>query len=98
MSFETQSHYASLAARYIGDYDDTGATAAYPWLATVDSQVTLDAHYLFNGIDNLTIGLSALNLTDEDPPAARGDLNYDPFTHNAFGRMIKADITFRMPQ
>ncbi len=98
VSFETQSHYASLAARYIGDYDDTGATAAYPWLATVDSQVTLDAHYLFNGIDNLTIGLSALNLTDEDPPAARGDLNYDPFTHNAFGRMIKADITFRMPQ
>ncbi|MDA0892888.1 MAG: TonB-dependent receptor [Proteobacteria bacterium] len=98
VSFETQNHYASLAARYIGDYDDTGAPAAYPWLATIDSQVTLDAHYLFNGVENLTVGLSVLNLTDEDPPAARGDLNYDPFTHNAFGRMIKADVTFRIGQ
>jgi outer membrane receptor protein involved in Fe transport len=98
VSFETDSHYASLVARYIGEYDDEGAGAAYPWLATIDSQVTLDIHYLWNGLDNMTFGLSVVNATDEDPPAARGDLNYDPFTHNAFGRMIKADVTFRMGQ
>jgi len=98
VSFETDSHYASLVARYIGEYDDEGAPAAYPWLQTIDSQVTLDIHYLWNGLDNMTLGLSVVNATDEDPPAARGDLNYDPFTHNAFGRMIKADVTFRMGQ
>ena len=98
LSFETDSHYASLVARYIGDYDDQGASDAYPWLKTVDSQVTLDLHYLWNGVDNMTVGLSVVNATDEDPPAARGDLNYDPFTHNAFGRMVKADVTFRLGQ
>ena len=51
------------------------------------------------GIDciNYTVDLTTLNVInvgDEDPPAARGDLNYDPFTHNPFGRMIKVGVKY----
>jgi len=39
-----------------------------------------------------TLLVSVYNLTDEDPPRARLDLNYDPYTHNPFGRMIKVGL------
>jgi outer membrane receptor protein involved in Fe transport len=47
-------------------------------------------------MDDLVLSASVVNVTDEDPPAARGDLNYDPFTHNAFGRMIKLSFTYTL--
>ncbi|MGK0395997.1 MAG: hypothetical protein ACJAYE_002017, partial [Candidatus Azotimanducaceae bacterium] len=31
---------------------------------------------------------------DEDPPKASTDLNYDGYTHNPFGRMIKLGVVF----
>ena len=87
-------HYAGLIARYVDEYDDAGAPAAYPWLATIDGQTTLDLNYVYRGIDDLMISASIVNVTDEDPPAARGDMNYDPFTHNPFGRMMKVTFTY----
>jgi iron complex outermembrane recepter protein len=39
--------------------------------------------------------VSVTNLTDEDPPFARLDLNYDPFTHNGIGRTVKFSLTKR---
>jgi iron complex outermembrane recepter protein len=33
------------------------------------------------------------NITDEDPPFARLDLGYDPFTHNPLGRTVKLNLT-----
>ena len=44
--------------------------------------------------DQLNIDLSVFNLFDEDPPYAQTDLNYDPYTHNPFGRMIKLGFTY----
>jgi hypothetical protein len=44
------------------------------------------------------MSLSIVNIADEDPPEARGDLAYDPFTHNAFGRLIKLGVTYSMEQ
>lgn len=100
VSFENEAHYASLIARFVSAYDDEGMTAAeemaYPHLMEIDEHVTLDAHYQFRGLDRFSIGLAVINATDEDPPAARGDLNYDPFTHNPFGRMVKLDMTYRI--
>tara|TARA_A100001015_G_scaffold203872_1_gene227819 strand:+ start:1192 stop:1338 length:147 start_codon:yes stop_codon:yes gene_type:complete len=46
--------------------------------------------------DNALFTLSAVNVTDEDPPLARVDLNYDAYTHNGFGRMIKLGLQYRM--
>jgi outer membrane receptor protein involved in Fe transport len=40
------------------------------------------------------VTVSAINVTDEEPPLARVDLNYDGYTHNAFGRMIKVGIEY----
>lgn len=64
----------------------------------VDDFVTYDLHYNFS-LANLTgeesdsaLLVSVNNLTDEDPPRARLDLNYDPYTHNPFGRMIKVGL------
>ena len=94
ISYEDDVHYAGLIARYVDEYDDAGAPAAYPWLATIDSQTTLDLNYVYRGIDDLMISASIVNVTDEDPPAARGDMNYDPFTHNPFGRMMKVTFTY----
>ena len=87
-------HYAGVIARYVGEYDDTGAPADLPWLATIDSQTTVDLNYVYRGLDNLVLSASIVNIADEDPPMARGDLAYDPFTHNPFGRMIKVGFTY----
>lgn len=94
VSYEDDVHYAGLIARYVGEYDDAGASAAYPWLATIESQTTFDLNYVYRGFDDLMISASIVNVSDEDPPAARGDMNYDPFTHNPFGRMIKMTFTY----
>jgi len=45
--------------------------------------------------DNARIFASVYNISDEDPPFARLDLNYDPYTANAFGRMIKIGVQWR---
>jgi outer membrane receptor protein involved in Fe transport len=94
ISYEDDVHYASLIARYVDEYDDAGASASYPWLQTIDDQMTYDLNYVYRGIDDLMISASIVNVTDEDPPAARGDMNYDPFTHNPFGRMMKVTFTY----
>jgi outer membrane receptor protein involved in Fe transport len=96
VAYEDNVHYAGLIARHIGEYDDAGAPAAYPWLAAIDSHTTFDLNYVYRGMDDLVLSASVVNVTDEDPPAARGDLNYDPFTHNAFGRMIKLSFTYTL--
>ena len=97
VSYTTDDHYASLITRYIGSYKDEGAPAYLPWLATVDAQTTFDAHYNYQGIEGLTLSLSVVNIADEDPPEARGDLAYDPFTHNAFGRLVKVGVNYVVP-
>ena len=96
LKYRTASHFISALARYVDDYEDTGAPASHPHLSTIDDHLTWDAHYNFTGIPSLTLSVSVINLTDEDPPAARGDLNYDPFTHNAFGRMVKFGAKYQL--
>ncbi|WP_242140445.1 TonB-dependent receptor [Sphingomonas sp. TREG-RG-20F-R18-01] len=40
-----------------------------------------------------TINLTVLNVTDEDPPFARLNYNYDPFTASALKRQLKIGVT-----
>ena len=93
IGYEDNVHYAGLIARHVGEYDDTGAPDDLPWLATIDSQTTFDLNYVYRGLDNLVLSASVVNVSDEDPPMARGDLAYDPFTHNASRRMIKVSFS-----
>ena len=94
VSYETDAHYGGLVLRHVGEYDDLGAPARLPNLATIEDHTTFDVNYIYRGFDGLTLSASVVNLTDEDPAEARGDLAYDPFTHNAFGRMMKVGFTY----
>lgn len=84
-SYEDERGAVTLA----GSFDST-------MKAEIDSQTTFDLFYNWQsealGAD---IGLSVVNVTDEDPPFAQFDLNYDPYTHNPFGRTFKISISKR---
>jgi len=41
----------------------------------------------------VTGALTVENILDEDPPFARLDLNYDPFTASGLGRNWKVSLT-----
>jgi len=88
-------HNAQFIIRYVGSYDDVRpASSTVSDLSTIDDYVTLDLHYNVTLFDNAYVSLSVYNLTDEDPPHAATDLNYDAFTHSPFGRMIKLGFKY----
>jgi outer membrane receptor protein involved in Fe transport len=89
--FNRDQHNVLLYVNHITDYYDERDNV------TVDSQNTFDLHYQYSFMDDAArITLSAINFTDEEPPLARVDLNYDGYTHNAFGRMIKVGIEYTL--
>nr|WP_321360418.1 TonB-dependent receptor [uncultured Hyphomonas sp.] len=84
--------------RHIDSYKDergtpglTGAFAGGP--STIDSMTTLDLFYNWEAPYGFDLGLSVVNVTDEDPPLAYFDVSYDPYTHNPFGRTFKISLT-----
>lgn len=97
VKYERGDNTYNLVANYTGDYEDNPPNASAPNSGfgprDIDDHITFDMHYntsINNG--NSAVWLSIYNLTDEDPPYARLDLNYDPYTHNPFGRMIKLGL------
>lgn len=91
-------HNFRAVMRHIDSYKDERAAAARGGVGeNIDSQTTFDLFYnlqseAFGGFD---FGLSVVNVTDEDPPFAAFDVNYDPYTHNPFGRTFKISVTKR---
>lgn len=59
----------------------------------IGSFTTVDATYRLRLKTGTTIALSALNILDQDPPFARLDQNYDPFTASPLGFTAKISIT-----
>jgi iron complex outermembrane recepter protein len=105
--YNLNGHNITAVMNYVDEYKDARGevnqsavgTPVNPSILTkltdIDSMVTYDLHWnwtLMN--DSLVLSLSGMNLTDEDPPMVALDQNYDPFTHNAFGRMIKAGVKY----
>ena len=96
-TYQTGAHSTNFVANFTGSYEDnapiTGATDR-----EIEDHTTYDLHYnlslsAFNdAYENSAVWVSIYNLTDEDPPFARLDLNYDPYTHNPFGRIVKVGI------
>ncbi len=91
--FRRGDHNFTYAIRYIDSYRDEDPTAQ-AHLRTIDSHVTHDVHWNYEMSDKLRMSVSVINALDEDPPAAALDLNYDPLTHNAFGRMVKLGVVY----
>jgi len=82
-------HNLRVTVRYFDDYLDQRFNQ------TVDSWTVVDLAYRAFLPWDMTGVVSVTNLTDEDPPFARLDLNYDPFTHNGLGRTVKFSLTKR---
>ena len=88
---------ALLYVNYISDYDDRRDAVKSLGGSTVDSQTTMDFHFTTSLMDDaLSLTASVINLTDEEPPVAYGDLMYDGYTHNALGRMFKVGFKYTM--
>ncbi|MCH8257958.1 MAG: TonB-dependent receptor, partial [Proteobacteria bacterium] len=96
-SWNSGMHNVKYVLRYVDEYKDQDASLvdSLAHLATIDDYVTHDIHYNVDVTESITVSLSVFNVTDEDPPLAALDLNYDPLTHNAFGRMIKLGVTYK---
>jgi outer membrane receptor protein involved in Fe transport len=105
--FNLNGHNVTAIMNYVDEYSDMRGevtksvvgTDVQPTiltnLADIDSMVTFDLHWNWTLLDDsLNLSLSGINLTDEDPPLVALDQSYDPFTHNAFGRMIKAGVKY----
>jgi outer membrane receptor protein involved in Fe transport len=87
--FNRDQHNILLYVNHIRRYFDERDNVS------VDAQNTFDLHYQYAFMDEAArVTVSAINVTDEEPPLARVDLNYDGYTHNAFGRMIKVGIEY----
>lgn len=94
-----------VGVNYIDDYVDQRTAPFIASLATnstvipggknIDAFVTFDAIYRLNITDSATFTVAGDNLADEEPPFARLDLNYDPFTADPLGRTIKVGLNFR---
>lgn len=102
------AHNARWTIRYIDGYTDqrtapfTGtyrgsdpAGTAFTVAAgkQVDSFTTHDFTYRVFLPWDVTGALTVENIFDEDPPFARLDLNYDPFTASGLGRNWKVSLT-----
>jgi outer membrane receptor protein involved in Fe transport len=90
-------HNFRAVMRHVDSYKDERAAAARGGVGEkIDSQTTFDLFYNWQSTPlDMDIGLSVVNVTDEDPPFASFDLNYDPYTHNPFGRTFKISFTKR---
>ena len=61
----------------------------------IDSHITHDIYANYRLLqDRLEIWASVVNLLDEDPPFVPREMNYDPFTHNPYGRTFKVGIRY----
>ena len=78
-------------ANYVDEYERDTADI------TVEEHLTHDLHVnVALAAERLNLWASVLNLADEDPPFTGIEMNYDAFTHNPFGRIVKVGVTYSM--
>ncbi len=88
-------HNVRWTVRYIDSYTDqrTAPFVSNPNGKTIDAFMSNDVTYRVFLPWDTTFALSVDNVFDEDPPFARLDLNYDPFTASGLGRTWKVALT-----
>ena len=105
LNFDSGPHSLQIAEHYIGGMTDqrttifAGTTNALGLPNTnagkrIGAFITTDLYYKYNWTDqNLSFNTAIVNLFDQDPPFARLDYSYDPFTANPLGRTFKIGLT-----
>ena len=92
-------HNIRWTVRYVDDMVDTRGVTSPATFATnqnglkIGAFVTHDLAYRVFLPWDTTLTASVINVFDEDPPFARLDLSYDPFTANPLGRYYKLGVT-----
>ncbi len=61
----------------------------------ISSFTTVDLVYRLNLWERTDITLAGFNIFNEEPPFARLDFNYDPFTASPVGRQLKVGVSTR---
>ena len=83
-------------ANHISSYEDSNVAWTPPELLPIDEWLTFDLTFLWRfprlGFD---LALSAINLTDEDPPLVFFEQSFDALTANPKGRRLKAVMSYR---
>ena len=88
VNFRMGAFNVRYVANYIGAYDHLGPDNKTN--LEVESQLTHELHGMFDMFDDkVRLWASIINITNEEPPFVTRDLNYDTFTHNPFGLMVK---------
>jgi iron complex outermembrane receptor protein len=98
-------HNLRFTLNYVHSYTDQrtapfttnvpGTTAPVTAGKKIDSIILAEIDYRVELPWDTTMTLSIDNVFDEDPSFARLDLNYDPFTGNALGRVFKLGVKKR---
>lgn len=88
LNWNRGQHGARLIVRHIDSYKDD-KTPNNLWNDVIDSWTTVDLHYNFAFSDQTSLAFNITNATDEDPPFADQDLNFEARTHNPFGRQYQ---------
>ncbi len=93
---ELGPHHLRATVNYIHSYKDQRfeATPDIPGFR-INSFTTVDLVYRLNLWERTDITLAGFNIFDEEPPFARLDFNYDPFTASPVGRQLKVGISTR---
>lgn len=90
-------HNVRWTIRYVDDMIDTrGTTTTFATNQNgrkIDAFITNDISYRAFLPWETTLTASVINVFDKEPPFARLDLSYDPFTANPFGRYYKLGLT-----
>lgn len=99
LAYHLNDYSLSAYVNHVSSYADDGAHDGYGGAPvdsfTVDSFTTLDISLNWRlPRYGLNLTLSALNLTDEDPPFANVEHAYDGMTHNPKGRRIKLILRY----
>lgn len=106
LDYDRDIHSVRLSLNYIDGYtdqrtspfasnvyrDSSGNFVTISAGKEIDAFVTVDATYRVELPWDTTAIISIDNVLDEDPPFARLDLSYDPFTANPYGRTIKVGV------
>jgi iron complex outermembrane receptor protein len=99
------AHSLRLQVNHVDSYtDQRGADVFGPNAAalagasvtagkTIESFTTLDATWRWRVLERTTLSVALFNLLDTDPPFARLDQNFDPFTASPLGFTAKVGVS-----
>ncbi len=98
-------HSMRLQVNYVDSYEDQrGADVFGPNAAAlagasvtegkvIESYATVDATWRWQALDRTALSVALFNLLDEEPPFARLDQNFDPFTASPLGFTAKLGVS-----